>query len=441
MRNHVPRVSQEAPDFVDEAEAVPTPRPEHPEAAADDDAIRSYLRQIGRVPLLKPREERALCEQIEAAQHALAAALLTVPASAARLADAAAAVRSGAVSPGELFESPQGQPLQPAEVKVALARFNRARRQAEGLAGVDSTHATAGSGSHGPFEADARAGRLFGAVTATLAKVPLRPSVVEAIAADVVDGDGAAPARRVQDRLRHLQALKHQLAEANLRLVVSIAKRYRHTRLSLLDLVQEGNLGLLRAVDKFQYRRGFKFSTYATWWIRQAINRAIADTGRTIRLPVHLVESLNRVAMSRQALLRELGREPTIHELATHARMPVAKVMLAIRSGAPLASLDAPVSEDAVVGDLLADVSGVSPDASLLVHDRRRQAETALKRLTHRQREILELRLGFGNAREHTLQEIGDRLGISRERVRQLEQQALERLRHPQHRPMSKKAA
>jgi RNA polymerase primary sigma factor len=233
----------------------------------------------------------------------------------------------------------------------------------------------------------------------------------------------------VQNRLEELRHLKQRLMEANLRLVVSVAKRYQHSSLPLLDLVQEGNLGLIKAVDRFQYRRGFKFSTYATWWIRQGITRAIAETGRTIRLPVHVVESLNQIAAARRALVRDLGRDPTVQELAAHTHMPADKVMRVIRSGAPLASLDAPVSDDAVFGDFVPDAGALSPEAPLLDAAILTRAKHVLESLDDRERQVLELRYGIVNSREHTLQEIGDRFGVSRERVRQIEKQALNRLR------------
>ena len=230
-------------------------------------------------------------------------------------------------------------------------------------------------------------------------------------------------------RFEALQDVKRRLTEANLRLVVSFATRYRHATMSLLDRIQEGNLGLMKAVDRFQYKRGFKFSTFAVWWIRQAITRAIAGSGRTIRLPVHKVESMNRIAAARRALQRLLGREPTIEEIATHARMTAERVALMLQTGAPLLSLDAPVSDRVIVGELTADTTASSPDAALLEEATRRQAHAALDSLNERERRVLELRHGIANGREHTIQEIADRMGCSPARVRQLERLAINRLR------------
>jgi RNA polymerase primary sigma factor len=279
------------------------------------------------------------------------------------------------------------------------------------------------------------------AIEDTMTAVPLRPALVEQLAAEVTQpgghnagpGAGEQPSGRVQ-RVRRLlddvRALKGRLLEANLRLVVSVAKRYRHANLSLLDLVQEGNLGLMKAVDRFQYRRGFKFSTYATWWVRQAITRAIADTGRTIRLPVHVVGALNRIGAARRSLVTELRRDPTVEEIAKRTRLSPDKVLLATRAAVPLASLDAPVTEEAVFGSLVPDTSAVPPDATLERRDVLRTAKRVLESLGKRERVVLELRYGIVNAREHTLDEIAERLGVSRERVRQIEKKALERLRH-----------
>jgi RNA polymerase primary sigma factor len=261
-----------------------------------------------------------------------------------------------------------------------------------------------------------------------MATIPIRPSVLEALASHAPATDEPS-AKRIRRRLEVLMDLKRQLMEANLRLVVSIARRYQYSRMPLLDLIQEGNLGLIRAVDKFQYRRGFKFSTYATWWIRQAITRSIIDTGRTIRLPAHIVEILNRISAARRVLVRSLGRDPTVEEIAAHLRIPVDKVTLALRSDVPPASLDAPIGDDASFADVVADTGAATPDEGLLHEDGRQRARRALARLGDRDREVLALRFGLDNSHGRTLQEVANRLGVTRERVRQIEKRALERLR------------
>jgi len=399
------------------------------ELGGDADAVRFYLQQIGRVPLLKAREEVALCQQIEAAQHRLAAALLAVPPAARQIGDLSIAVRKGTSDADGLLQSPEGRPLKPLEVTAALDVLGRARREAAALGRVDQELLVRRLSAHRRAELQRRAERLLASTERMMPEALLRPAVIEAMATSVAAGEDDDGFSRVRARLGDVRDLKSRLMQANLRLVVSIAKRYRYANLPVLDLVQDGNLGLMKAVDRFQYRRGFKFSTYATWWIRQSITRAIAETGRTIRLPVHVVESLNRVAVARAALARELGRDPTVQEICARTRMRAEKVMLVLRSGAPLTSLDAPVTEDAVFGDFLADSGAVSPETPLIQADVLREVKQVLDSLTERERFVLELRYGIVNAREHTLQEISERMGISRERVRQIEQQAMRRAR------------
>jgi RNA polymerase primary sigma factor len=235
----------------------------------------------------------------------------------------------------------------------------------------------------------------------------------------------------VQEAQAALLEAKHELLEANLRLVVSVAKRYVGRGLALLDLIQEGNIGLMKAVDRFQYRRGFKFSTYATWWVRQGITRAVADYGRTIRLPVHVIESLNRLNRERRALTTEFGRAPTVRELADRLQIPAAKVRLLLEAARTPTSLDAPLGEEseATTSDLIPDVSHASPEDVAIASDLADSVERAMAPLSEREREVLRLRFGLGAPREHTLDEIGRRLSLTRERVRQIQARAMEKIK------------
>lgn len=237
----------------------------------------------------------------------------------------------------------------------------------------------------------------------------------------------------IREGERETDEAKQELIVANLRLVVSIAKKYTNRGLQFLDLIQEGNIGLMKAVDKFEYRRGYKFSTYATWWIRQAITRAIADQARTIRIPVHMIETINKLTRCQRQIVQELGREPTFEEIAERMEIPVSKVRKITKIAQEPISLETPIGEeeDSHLGDFVEDSSVVSPIDAVISASLRAQSEAVLRTLTPREAEVLRRRFGIGDGTEQTLEEVGKAFNVTRERIRQIESKALRKLRHP----------
>jgi len=408
------------------------PRPEvrtrQPESSGDN--LRVYLKEMGSVPLLTRQSEIMLCRKIELGMRRVIGSLaqcLVLEEELPRMDDQ---IRRRSVGTDCFFEwedVPSRRRVE--DLRLAIQRIQVSLHEARRLEarlqrlkpGGPTYRRTAWEGARRSVTA-----------ARELRKLQLRAGTIDRLARAALRSESRPVwSARIRRGLHEIEQARCMLIRSNLRLVVSIARKFTQSRVGFLDLIQEGNIGLMRAVEKFEYRRGYKFSTYATWWVRQAVSRAIADQSRTIRVPVHMNELILRVAHVQVALVQRYGREPTPTEIAEELEMPVDKVRQVLRLGHAPISLDRPVGDDdgAVIQDLIADDGEPSPFQRVAWANLRQRTESALECLTEREARIIRLRFGVGGGRRHTLDEIGNEFTLTRERIRQIESKALDKLR------------
>ncbi|MBI5235598.1 MAG: RNA polymerase sigma factor RpoD [Deltaproteobacteria bacterium] len=431
-------------DVVDTASKDDAPAPagnkeESLESERVEDPVRIYMREMGAVPLLKREEEITYARRIEEARGELRRLTLGSTFAIREVLRTVERIKNGRGSVRELIEEvDEVNQFDESYAEEVVARFEKLKRRKpqsafkllkeENLNAnitrrivkriVRLDHLTEREESkRGPKKAERaklRIRRIF-------KRVEMKRQELKELA-NVV---------KVHDY--NMWEAKQKLIEANLRLVVSIAKRYVNLGLKFSDLIQEGNIGLMKAVDKFDYKKGYKFSTYATWWIRQAITRSIADHGRTIRIPVHMIETINRLLQTSRQLLKELGREPYPEEIAERMDIPIAKVRRILRLMKQTLSLETPIGDDeeSSLGDFIEDEKSPSPSDAAIEKDLSDQTNLVLESLSAREEKVLRMRFGIGERQDYTLEEVGKVLGVTRERVRQIEAKAIRRLRHP----------
>ncbi|OGQ01826.1 MAG: RNA polymerase sigma factor RpoD [Deltaproteobacteria bacterium RBG_19FT_COMBO_58_16] len=404
-----------------------------------EDPVRIYMREMGAVPLLKREEEIVYARKIEESRDDLKRLTLSSQFAVSEVLRVVERVKNGFASLRDLLEEAEEVTnFDDAYCEEVVAKLEKLkRRKPESAFKLLKDVNLSNNLIRRIVKRIVRVERLIereeakrGPKKSERARVRVN-GVLERLGMNRAGLKELARLVKVHDF--NMWEAKQRLIEANLRLVVSIAKRYVNLGLKFSDLIQEGNIGLMKAVDKFDYKKGYKFSTYATWWIRQAITRSIADHGRTIRIPVHMIETINRLLQTSRQLLKELGREPYPEEIAERMDIPIAKVRRILRLMKQTLSLETPIGDDeeSSLGDFIEDEKSPSPSDAAIEKDLSDQTNQVLESLTPREEKVLRMRFGIGEKQDYTLEEVGKVLGVTRERVRQIEAKAIRRLRHP----------